>query len=80
MPAGFGRDVSLDITNLDQFINTSIPDDISFQLISRATFWVWNKAKAAAVLGQNPQYDYMFNVSSSTHEGPVCVLMSLIYV
>lgn len=73
MPAGSRRNVSLDILNPDQFVDTSIPDDTSFDTISKATFIIWDKAKAAAVLGQKPKYEDVFKVSPFVHEGPVYV-------
>ena len=71
MPTGFGRNVSLDIASPDRFIDTFIPNDTSFDQISKATFVIWDNTKATAVLGQEPQYEYMFNISTFGHEAPV---------
>ena len=72
MSGDFGQNVSLDIASPHKFIDTYIPRDTPFDQVSKTTF-VWNSTRAAVILGQDPQYEYIINASTFDHEAPVLV-------
>jgi hypothetical protein len=61
------------VTNPLPFGSTSVPNDTSFGLVQDADFIVFDTPRAFQLLGEAPQYDFMFNVSSAVHEAPVYV-------
>jgi len=52
---------------------TEVPADASFDAVANASFLVFNADEALPVLGANPTYDFMFQVSPAVHEAPVYV-------
>jgi len=71
MPYHFFRAPSGGSTDIS-FAQTSVPNDTSFGLVSTADFLVFDQ-RAYEVLGANPTYDLVFNVSTAVHEAPVYV-------
>ncbi|KAK3673792.1 hypothetical protein LTR78_006346 [Recurvomyces mirabilis] len=71
MPYHFFRTPSEGSTDIS-FAQTSVPNDTSFGLVSTADFLVFDQ-RAYDVLGANPTYDLVFNVSDAVHEAPVYV-------
>lgn len=55
------------------FGSTSVPNDTSFGLVDDADFLVFDQARAFELLGSEPQYDFVFEVSEAVHEAPVYV-------
>lgn len=55
------------------FPETSVPNDTSFGLVADADFLVFDQERGLELLGPNPQYDFIFNVSEAVHEAPVYV-------
>ncbi|KXS94197.1 hypothetical protein AC578_9958 [Pseudocercospora eumusae] len=55
------------------FEATSVPNDTSFGLISKADFVVYDKKRGLEILGSEPTYDFVFEVSGAVHEAPVWV-------
>lgn len=50
-----------------------MPNDTSFGLIADADFIVFDQKRGLEVLGANPTYEYVFEVSEAVHEAPVYV-------
>ena len=72
MPYHFFRNIS----NTDvqyTFGNTSVPNDTSFSMVKNANFLVFDKARGMELLGSNPSFEFVFNVSMAVHEAPVYV-------
>lgn len=72
LPYHFFRPDSFNGTTIP-FSATSVPNDTSFSLLNSSNFVVYNAAKALPILGANPQYEKVFNVSQAVHEAPVYV-------
>ena len=72
MPYHFFREVD-GPGNSRPFGTTSVPNDTSFAQVSNADFLVFDKTRGLELLGPNPSYEYVFDVSSAVHEAPVYV-------
>lgn len=72
MPYHFFRNIS-NGTSEPSFGSTSVPNDISFALVDKADFLVFDQQQGLEVLGSNPSYDFVFEVSEAVHEAPVYV-------
>jgi len=72
MPYHFFRPDSFNGTSIP-FSATSVPNDTSFALLNSSNFVVYDPAKALPLLGANPTYEKVFNVSEAVHEAPVYV-------
>ena len=72
MPYHFFRPDSFNGTSIP-FSATSVPNDTSFSLLNNSNFVVYDRAKALPLLGANPTYEKVFNVSEAVHEAPVYV-------
>jgi hypothetical protein len=72
LPYHFFRADSYNSTTIP-FSSTSVPNDPSFSLLNTTNFVVYDRAKGLSILGPNPSYEKMFNVSEAVHEAPVYV-------
>lgn len=72
MPYHFFRPDSFNGTSIP-FSATSVPNDTSFSLLNSSNFVVYDRAKGLPLLGANPTYEKVFNVSEAVHEAPVYV-------
>ncbi|MCJ1424161.1 hypothetical protein MMC29_002048 [Sticta canariensis] len=72
MPYHFFRNVT-SATYFSVFGSTSVPNDASFGQVSKADFLVFDRQRGLDLLGPNPSYKYVFNVSRAVHEAPVYV-------
>lgn len=72
MPYHFFRNSSGGSTDIP-FGDTSVPNDTSFGLVGSADFLVFDQQRGLEILGENPTYDFVFNVSNAVHEAPVYV-------
>ena len=72
MPYHFFRNNSDGPTDI-AFGQTSVPNDTSFGLVAGADFLVFDQQRGFDILGANPTFDFVFNVSSAVHEAPVWV-------
>lgn len=75
MPYPFDRPVFRGEGSLadDAFQQTNVTKDESFELVRAASFIVFDKKRGLKILGSNPTYKVMFNVSNYIHEAPVYV-------
>ncbi|OGM42216.1 lactonohydrolase [Aspergillus bombycis] len=73
MPLDFYRKASTDMSSVDTYTSTEVPNDDSFQQVGKATFLVWDQQRGSEILGSDPVYDIMFTVSTGGHEAPVYV-------
>lgn len=73
LPEGYERLISSTAGHADTYRSTVVPDDASFQFVSKANFLVWDIARAAEILGPNPVVEDLFEVDDIPHEGPVYV-------
>ena len=55
------------------FGSTDVPKDASFALINDTDFLVFDRKRGLDVLGPNPSYEFVFEVSIAVHEAPVYV-------
>lgn len=58
---------------ITDFRNTSVPSDSSFDLLTNASFVVFDRNRGLEYLGSNPSYEFVFQVSEAVHEAPVYV-------
>ncbi|KAL8709011.1 MAG: hypothetical protein Q9220_006220 [cf. Caloplaca sp. 1 TL-2023] len=72
MPYPFFRPDSSVQSDFD-FADTSIPNDPSFALINQSDFLVFDRERGLELLGPNPKFEVMFNVTPSLHEAPVYI-------
>jgi hypothetical protein len=72
MPYHFFREQDYNKTDV-QFGNTSIPNDPSFSKVYPADFVVFDEQRGLNILGSNPTYEVMFQVTDDVHEAPVYV-------
>lgn len=72
MPYHFFRNDSYGSTDIT-FPMTSVPNDTSFGLLNTSNFVVFDRERGLEILGSDPTYDYVFNVSEAVHEAPVYV-------
>lgn len=72
MPYHFFRDTSNGTTK-PTFGSTTVPNDTSFGLVDEANFLVFDQQRGLEILGSNPSYDFVFEVSEAVHEAPVYV-------
>lgn len=72
MPHPFFRDFS-NGTNSPPFGSTAVSEDMSFNLVSKADFLVFDQKRGLDILGTKPSYEYVFRVSDAVHEAPVYV-------
>ncbi|KAL8778112.1 MAG: hypothetical protein Q9213_007555, partial [Squamulea squamosa] len=72
MPYHFFRNISNGTSN-PTFGSTSVPNDTSFALVGKADFLLFDQERGAEILGSNPSYDFVFEVSEAVHEAPVYV-------
>jgi hypothetical protein len=72
LPYHFFRPDSYNGTTVP-FSSTSVPADPSFATLANATFVLYNRTAGLQILGPNPSYEKMFNVSDAVHEAPVWV-------
>ncbi|KAK4629504.1 Lactonohydrolase oryL [Fulvia fulva] len=73
LPYHFFRASGSDGEEGPAFSETSVPNDTSFGLIADADFIVFDQKRGLEVLGANPTYEYVFEVSEAVHEAPVYV-------
>ncbi|KAI9748252.1 MAG: hypothetical protein M4579_007276 [Chaenotheca gracillima] len=73
MPYPFFRKPSSDGVYQDTFGSTTVPNDTSFAKVADADFLVFDEKRGLDLLGSNPSYEYVFNVSMAVHEAPVWV-------
>ena len=71
VPPVFERVVVDDIARADTFPSIKIPNDPAFAKVANATFLIWDEQRAAEVLGPNPTFEIMFQISDAGHEAPV---------
>ncbi|KAF1973912.1 lactonohydrolase [Bimuria novae-zelandiae CBS 107.79] len=58
----------------DNFINTEVPSDSSFQLLQNASFIVFDQSRGLEIIGSAPKVERMFDTrNDSIHEAPVYV-------
>jgi hypothetical protein len=69
MPYNFFRNVSSNDEKIT-YGQTEVPDE-SFSQVKNADFLVFDKKRGLALLGSNPSYSFVFNVSTAVHEAPV---------
>ena len=55
----------------DTFQQTDVPEDPSFNLLTNASFLVFDKDRGLKILGPNPSNKFMFTVEDYVHEAPV---------
>lgn len=72
MPYHFFRNIS-NGTSGPTFGSTSVPNDTSFALVDKAEFLVFDPQRSLEVLGSEPSYEFVFDVSKAVHEAPVYV-------
>lgn len=72
LPYHFFRNTS-SVGNVLDFRNTSVPSDSSFDLVSNASFVVFDRERGLQYLGANPTYDFIFEVTEAVHEAPVYI-------
>ncbi|KAL8637450.1 MAG: hypothetical protein Q9226_009121 [Calogaya cf. arnoldii] len=72
MPYHFFRNIS-NGPSTPTFGSTSVPNDTSFALADEADFLVFDNERASEILGPNPSYEFVFEVSEAVHEAPVYV-------
>ncbi|KAK3710086.1 hypothetical protein LTR37_010517 [Vermiconidia calcicola] len=72
LPYHFFRRFSGGSTDIS-FAQTNVPHDTSFDLVGNADFLVFDQERGLELLGSNPTYDKVFNVSEAVHEAPVYV-------
>ena len=73
MPYHFFREVDGPNSNSRPFGTTSVPKDSSFAQVGKADFVVFDKKRGLELLGPNPSYEYVFEVSNAVHEAPAYV-------
>ena len=73
MPYHFFRPTS-NGTSTPTFRSTSVPNDTSFGLVNQSDFLVFDRERGLDLLGPNPSYDFVFDVSMAVHEAPVYVV------
>ncbi|KAH0541567.1 hypothetical protein FGG08_003979 [Glutinoglossum americanum] len=57
----------------DPYGLTSVPADPSFAQVATADFLIFDRSRGLDILGPNPTYKHVFNVSQAIHEAPVWV-------
>ena len=72
MPYHFFRSTS-NGTSDPPFGSTSVPNDTSFSLVNNSDFLVFERQRGLDLLGPNPSYEFVFDVSMAVHEAPVYV-------
>lgn len=72
LPYHFFRPSSFNSTSIP-FSSTQVPNATSFGLLNNTNFVVYNQALGLQILGANPTYEKVFNVSEAVHEAPVYV-------
>lgn len=72
MPYHFFRPV-FNSTSEPTYGMTSVPNDTSFAQVANADFLVFDRQRGLELLGPNPSYEYVFQVSAAVHEAPVYV-------
>ncbi|KAL8687029.1 MAG: hypothetical protein Q9224_005272 [Gallowayella concinna] len=72
MPYHFFRNTSRGSSAIT-FGSTSVPNDTSFALVEKADFLVFDPERAPGILGPNPSYEFIFEISKAVHEAPVYV-------
>jgi len=72
MPYHFFRPV-FNSTSEPTYGMTSVPNDSSFAQVANADFLVFDRQRGLELLGPNPSYEYVFQVSAAVHEAPVYV-------
>ncbi|KAI4268164.1 MAG: hypothetical protein LQ337_008002, partial [Flavoplaca oasis] len=72
MPPHFFRNAS-NGTTTPTFGSTSVPNDTSCAVVDEADFLVFDQERASEILGPDPSYEFVFEVSEAVHEAPVYV-------
>lgn len=72
MPYHFFRPAYKGASN-PTFGSTSVPNDTSFALVNKSDFLVFDRERGLELLGPNPSYEFVFEVSEAVHEAPVYV-------
>ena len=72
MPYPFFRAFSNGL-HVPSFESTTVPNDKSFAMLSKADFLVFDRKRGLEVLGSKPSYEFVFKVSDTIHEAPVYV-------
>lgn len=57
----------------DTFQRTNVTNDESFELTRSASFIVFDEKRGLKILGSNPTYQIIFNLSKYVHEAPVYI-------
>lgn len=72
LPYHFNRSITSLAADYD-FRNTTAPNAPSFNLLQNASFVVFDRDRGMQYLGEEPKYEFMFQVGDSVHEAPVYV-------
>ncbi|KAF7194562.1 Gluconolactonase [Pseudocercospora fuligena] len=72
MPYHFYRAPVINNTEVT-FAETEVANDLCFSLLQTATFVVFNQSLGLDLLGPDPSYEVVFNVTDDVHEAPVYV-------
>ena len=72
MPYPFFRPET-SVQNDYDFADTSIPNDTSFALVNQSDFLVFDRERGLELLGPDPSFEVIFNVTPSLHEAPVYI-------
>ena len=76
MPYPFSRPVSTGgplEPSFGSFDSVSVPNDPSFALVNSSDFLVFDRQRGLDLLGPNPSYEFVFEVSTAIHEAPIYV-------
>ena len=69
LPPSFSRDPNPAVN----YAGTQVPDDVSWQLLSNASFQIFDENRGLDVLGPSPKIEKVFDVLNVIHEAPVYV-------
>lgn len=72
MPYPFFRNISNGTSN-PPFPSTFVPNDPSFAKVEDAEFLIFDFHRGLEILGSEPSYEFVFEVSEAVHEAPVYV-------
>ncbi|ETS77636.1 hypothetical protein PFICI_09698 [Pestalotiopsis fici W106-1] len=71
LPEGFERPIASTPGHTDTYGSTNVPNDSTFELISGASFLIWDLEQSLDILGPNPSVEDFFEVGNIPHEGVV---------
>lgn len=70
LPYHFNRSISTNKADFD-FKNTTVDNAPTFALLGNASFVVFDRERGLKYLGDNPSYEFVFEVSPAVHEAPI---------